>query len=78
MDTIFPWLVGHRTQVLALAGALVEFLASIGVVDRDTANHVIAVITPVAVATFSAKVDRIPNQIATATTTGAAPPPTDK
>ena len=58
LDKWLPILVGHRTELLGIAMAVLQLLGIFGVIDRGSADDASRVIGGGAIATFAAKVNR--------------------
>jgi hypothetical protein len=59
LDSIFPFLVGNRTQLLALVMTGLKLAAAFGGLDPHTVDTVEGILIPAAGATLAAKLTRV-------------------
>jgi hypothetical protein len=59
LDSIFPWFVGNRTQIIALALTGVKIAAAFGGIPPGIVDLIQGVALPLGAATMAAKINRI-------------------
>lgn len=59
IKSIVTFAQGHRTQAIMIIYALIEMMKILGVITSEQAHSIESVLSPLAVATFAAKVGRI-------------------
>lgn len=59
MDKLFPFLIGHRTQIIGILVALIQAAGAGGMISPEHAGQATDVLGPLALATFAAKVQRV-------------------
>ena len=58
IDKLFPFLVGNRTQFLALGYTILRVLSIFGIVSPEHVDQVGQIVRPLAMTTLAAKLSR--------------------